>query len=460
MFFEFVAEVAGPASVDRYRKIIHGRYRHWYEATPEERLRRRLRRPPWWGIPTRVIDRAASMVPALFRERMDDWGIDFSIVFPSNGFTLGRDAPDPDFANGLIRAYNTMAAEMFRPHADRIVPVGVVSLYEPKTAIEQLEHARSVGLKLVTMGGSLPRTIMEDADWQPDSSKRRVYIDGLGLDSPYDYDPVWKKFMEVKMPVLTHVGSMGWPDRTSPNNFVSNHLGHFAQSHHLFARSLVLGGVTERFPNLRFAFLEGGVGWACNLYSDLIGHWEKRNKKFLDTTLKPTILDRVELRRLMEKYAKGHKRLENKIDEIIRSGLDIEYDMPVEELVARDLDSDDFSHVKAESKADIERLFARNFYFGCEADDPMTAVAFNKKMGLRLKPILGSDISHFDVVDATEVIEEAWEMVEHGLIDEQDFREFTFTNAARLCSSMNSAFFDRTGVADAVDQEISGLKAA
>src|ERR1700683_2736065 len=34
---------------------------------------------------------------------------------------------------------------------------------------------------------------------------------------------------------------------------------------------------TRRFPSLKFAFLEGGVGWGCSLYNDLIGHWAKRN---------------------------------------------------------------------------------------------------------------------------------------------------------------------------------------
>ena len=32
------------------------------------------------------------------------------------------------------------------------------------------------------------------------------------------------------------------------------------------------------------------------------------------------------------------------------------------------------------------------------------------------------------MTDMTEVLEEAWELVEHELIDEQEFRELTFTN--------------------------------
>jgi hypothetical protein len=36
--------------------------------------------------------------------------------------------------------------------------------------------------------------------------------------------------------------------------------------------SLFFGGVTRRFSDLRFAFLEGGVGWACTLLGDLVDH--------------------------------------------------------------------------------------------------------------------------------------------------------------------------------------------
>jgi hypothetical protein len=48
------------------------------------------------------------------------------------------------------------------------------------------------------------------------------------------------------------------------------------------------------------------------------------------------------------------------------------------------------------------------------------------------------------------VLEEAYELVEHGLISEQDFREFTFSNAARLYAETNPNFFNGTGVAGAV----------
>ncbi len=456
VFFDYIAEVGSPGDVDRFRARYGHRFHGWYELTVEERRRHRLRRPSYWGVPINVSDRAATAIPGLFHDRLDDWGIDLAIVFPSVGLTLGRDIADPELGNVALRAYNTMVADLFSPYLDRMVPVGVLSLAEPTEAIEQMEHAHGLGLKVLVTGGTIPRPIEADAEWQPDPAKRRVYIDALGVDSPYDYDPVWQRFVDLGIPVTSHSGSMGWPDRSLSSNFVGNHLGHFAQSHHTFARSLFLGGVTERFPTLNFGFLEGGVGWACNLYGDLFGHWEKRNRAFMDEHLKPTNLDTAEFRRLFEQYTAGNPRYEGKIDDVIARNLDaLESDTSQEELTARDLDSDDFSRVRIDGPDDIRRLFARNFYFGCEADDPMTSIAFDEKMGLQLKPLLGSDIAHFDVVDATEVLHEAYELVEDGHITGENFREFTFSNVVQLYRGMNASFFAGTVVEDEADAEFA-----
>jgi hypothetical protein len=85
----------------------------------------------------------------------------------------------------------------------------------------------------------------------------------------------------------------------------------------------------------------------------------------------------------------------------------------------------------------------------------MTALAFDDRLGLRLKPVFGSDIGHFDVVDCTETVEEAWELVDHGLITEQNFREFTFTNVVQLYKRMNPDFFAGTVVEAAAQAEFS-----
>jgi predicted TIM-barrel fold metal-dependent hydrolase len=450
IFFEYIDEVAGPATVDTFKARYGHRFHTWYELGAEQRLRKRLRRPVFWGTPTNTRDRAAAILPGYFYDRLDEYGIDLALVFPSIGLTLGRDLADRDLANAVIRAYNVMAADTFAPYADRLIPAGVLSLAHPDDAIEQMTHAASLGLKVLVTGGTVTRTIEEDADWQPDPAKRRVYIDALAVDSPYDYEPVWRKFVELGIPLTSHSGSMGWPDRALVNSFVGNHLGHFAQSHHTFARSLFLGGVTHRHPDLNVGFLEGGVGWACNLFSDLFGHWEKRNKSFMHANLMPTRFDVVAFRELYAKYTEGDPRYRGKFESIVAANLDsLECDISQQELTDRDIDTDEFAAVPIASKDDIRRLFARNFYFGCEADDPMTALAFGRRLGLRLKPMFGSDISHFDVVDATETVAEAWDLVERGLITADDFRELTFTNAVHLYQKMNPSFFVGTVVESA-----------
>ena len=79
--------------------------------------------------------------------------------------------------------------------------------------------------------------------------------------------------------------------RLSPTNFVYNHIGHFAAAGHAVAKAIFLGGVTRRFPQLKFAFLEGGASWGAQLFGDLIEHWERRNAKALER-MDPAKLDR------------------------------------------------------------------------------------------------------------------------------------------------------------------------
>jgi hypothetical protein len=51
-----------------------------------------------------------------------------------------------------------------------------------------------------------------------------------------------------------------------------------------------------------------------------------------------------------------------------------------------------------------------------------------------------------------EVLEEAWELVEHGIVDEAGFRDFVFANPADFFTRMNPDFFAGTTVESAVAQ--------
>ena len=98
---------------------------------------------------------------------------------------------------------------------------------------------------------------------------------------------------------------------------------------------------------------------------------------------------------------------------------------------------------------DVRELFVDRFWFGCEADDPSTKLAFDRGVnpfGAVLQTVFSSDIGHWDVPDMREVLGEAYELVERGWIDEEQFHDFTFRNVVRLHTGGNPDFFEGTTV--------------
>ena len=288
-------------------------------------------------------------------------------------------------------------------------------------------------------GSGVRRPITQAKGVDPDVARLSQGFDQLGLDSEYDYDPLWRKCRELGIAPTFHTGGRSYGERNSPTNFTFNHIGHFAAAQHAVAKALFLGGVTRRFPDLRFAFLEGGVGWGCQLFCDLIEHWERRGAKGL-ANMDPTKLDRKLLRELVDKY--GYTDIGAELDR--RDGWPEGRGFADGRRAARRL-----HFCKISQKQDWIDLFATPYYFGCEADDRMNAVAFGKMMplGARINALFSSDIGHFDVVDMRDPLPEAYELVEDGHITESDFSDFVFGNAVRLWGTQNPRFFEGTRVA-------------
>src|SRR5207247_10636456 len=103
----------------------------------------------------------------------------------------------------------------------------------------------------------------------------------------------------------------------------------------------------------------------------------KRNRGALENT-DPARLDHSTLLALVEKYGKPA------VGEALRRGEGLDDNGNgtggVENL-------DDYSRCKISRKEDFRDLYVSRYYFGCEADDPINAWAFNRKanaMGVRL----------------------------------------------------------------------------
>ena len=411
----------------------------WHDQTPEQRSITRTPRGPWWSAPSKqTIDLATALFPALLHERLDETGIDFGVVYPSLGLVFLH-AADERFRRGACRALNRCNAETFAALSDRLAPVAAIPMHTPDEAVAELEYAVThLGFKAVLCAGYVQRPFAALADADPEVSRYAFWLDQFGLDSAYDYDPVWAKAQELGVSIAFHSGFIGMTPYRSPTSYVSNHLSMLAEGQQSLAKSLFLGGVTRRFPGMNFAFLEGGVAWAAALYSDIVSHWEKRNLTALRANLDPALMDRGLILEMLGRFAPDARRLPPGVTR-----------RPVE---PEDM-LDEWAACGIERAIDIRTLFAERFWFGCEADDPMTSLAFNTAVnpfGSELQVMLGSDIAHWDLPDISEVLEEAHELVDNGWIDKKAFRDFVFTNPARFYTGTNPDFFAGTVVESAV----------
>jgi predicted TIM-barrel fold metal-dependent hydrolase len=430
-----------------FRGVL-GAVQDYYDLSPAERRRQRVMKPPWWTRPMRVAeDRAASCFPRYLRSRMDELGCDVSVIYPSTGLAFFQ-LRSEELRRGACRALNRYHRDAFDGCTDRLVPVAAVPAATPDEAIEELEHAvLELGYRAVVIPSYIPRGVpgFEDAD--QDTRRWATWIDTYGIDSDFDYDPFWQRCVDLGVSVGTHSQGNDIGFRRSPSNWVYNHIGHFAATGEALCKSLFLGGVTRRFPQLRVALLEGGVGWACSLYSDLVGHWMKRNLEAIRESLDPTLLDVDRFRQLAATYGSVGLATSAVISGSLLTSPGMQTERPGDD------ELDEFAALDIGSPEEIRDLFVPNFYFGCEADDPMNAVAFQPQLwphSARLNAMYGSDISHFDVPVMADVLVEAYDNIEHGRMSEQDFRDFVFTNPARFYTDSNPDFFEDTIVAKEV----------
>ncbi|WP_427184917.1 amidohydrolase family protein [Bordetella bronchialis] len=460
---DYVQHYGGSKLVDALRRAQGGRFarrdaegKDWYQQTPQERQYHRTLRAPWWARVTRnTHDLATYTLPALLYERLAEQGSDYSVLFPND--VLAPLAAGADNRQALQRAINHFHADLYRPYADRLTPVAGIGLHTPQEGIEELEFAvKTLGLKVINIPGGIRRPIRAIADKypardHPDVARHAGYIDFLGIDSEYDYDPFWAKAVELGVPVTTHYGSQGWTGRQSISNYMFNHIGHFADGSQAFAKALFFGGVTRRFPALRVALLEGGADWGAHVYIHLLDRWEKRNREAVQN-YNPAHVDLDQLEALFRRY--GGSLLQNRElnrDTLVRDSLGISALPHSRDPHADELD--DFAAAGIERPEDIRARWLDSFYFGSEADDRTVASAFNTRalpLGGRVNAIWSSDVGHWDVPEFTEPLAESWDLVESGVISQADFKAWVFDNPLRFYTQANPDFFKGTAIEPAL----------
>jgi hypothetical protein len=188
-------------------------------------------------------------------------GIDVMVAYPSLGIGTTSFA-DFDFAEDFARRWNRWAARFCDASPDRrLRAVGVVPLQDPARATAMLDEIGRLGLVGVTVPPALSG--------------------GRNLDHA-TLAGFWDAAEASGLPVGVH----GAPGMHVPvagadrfDNYVQVHAVSFPFDQMLALTSLTLGGVLERHPKLRVAFLEAGVGWVPYFLERLDEHVEKRGRQ-------------------------------------------------------------------------------------------------------------------------------------------------------------------------------------
>ncbi len=189
-------------------------------------------------------------------------GVVGEVIFPNTvppffpSFVLFAAPPKPDDyerRRAGIHAHNRWLVDFCGRFPERRAGIGQIFIHDVDDAIEDVTWCKESGLR----GGILLPTIPPDVDWiKP-------------LNHP-DYDRLWKVCEDLEVPINCHggTGSPAYAPVPSSALIMLSEVSHYSRRPLLF---LLLSGVFERFPNLRFVMTEQGCTWMPPLLKQLDG---------------------------------------------------------------------------------------------------------------------------------------------------------------------------------------------
>ena len=202
-------------------------------------------------------------------EAMDAEGLDVAVLFRT--FPLHcDDRLEPEYANALCRAWNDWVADFCKESPERLKPSALITLHDVDMAVDEARRA-------VTGLGAVGLCLVPEP------------ANGRHIHEPC-FDPLWREAERLDVPVCFHPAANPRMDQVAqrfrgrPNEGVLLNAYRNPVELMLAVGSFCGGGVLERFPGLRVAFLEGNCSWLPWALYRLDERWEMR-KDLCDTPL-------------------------------------------------------------------------------------------------------------------------------------------------------------------------------
>ena len=230
--------------------------KHAYDVPPAEH-------PEWFNREARL-------------KVMDEQGVEACWMFPTHGVCLeGSMQPDIEGSLATIGAFNRWIEEEWGfAWQNRIFGVPLMSLSDPEAAVRDLEWALAKGARVIAMrngpvytahGNKSPADPMFDAFWARVEEAQVVLTAQAGFNDGYklvDNAVAQSWGIDFDRDNISFNKALGY-DQRLVDMLQKKRLVHD------FAAVLVTHGLFERFPRLRFAFVENGAYWVGPLLHDL-----------------------------------------------------------------------------------------------------------------------------------------------------------------------------------------------
>lgn len=192
----------------------------------------------------------------------DTDGIDEMVLFPSFGLCVPT-LHDPELGAGLARMYNQWASEFCSKSGGRLHAAAVAPIEQPEDAIAVMTEAKELGLACTVVPPAL----------------RDRNLDHRDLDRFYSAAEDLGMALGVHGAPGIHLPKIG-VDRFT--NYIQVHCISFPFDQMTAMTALISGGVFDRHPRLRVAFLEAGAGWLPWFIERLHEHFESRGDWIAD----------------------------------------------------------------------------------------------------------------------------------------------------------------------------------
>jgi uncharacterized protein len=197
--------------------------------------------------------------PASWLRFLDECGIERTILYPTAALASGL-IQDRDWAVALSRAYNDWLHAKYMQESPRLIGMAILPVQAPAEAARELRRAvKELGMP----GAVLPGVTITDR--------------------PYghaDYEPLLVEANALGCALGIHGAVSFRLGLDQSDSFIKTHtLEHpFAQM--IQITSLVFDGALERYPDIRWAFLEAGAGWMPYMMDRLDEEWERRGQRW------------------------------------------------------------------------------------------------------------------------------------------------------------------------------------